>query len=140
MERTLAIIKPDAVAAGLTGAILTRIQEEGFGVAGLKMVRLSRQDAEEFYAVHRERPFFASLIAFMSSGPVVVLVLERQAAIATWRRVMGATDPARAEKGSLRQRFGTDVERNATPGSDAPETAAREIAFFSSALEMHRVG
>jgi len=138
MERTLAIVKPDAVAAGHLGAILDRIIKEEFRVVGLKMLSLSRGQAEGFYAVHRERPFFGDLTLFMSSGPIVVMVLERPEAIPTWRRVMGATDPAKADKGSLRKEFGTDLEKNATHGSDAPETAAAEIAYFFSLLEICR--
>lgn len=138
MERTLAIIKPDAVAAGHAGAILSRIGEEGFRVVGLKMIRLTRAEAEGFYAVHRERPFFGDLTAFMSSGPAIVMVLEREDAIATWRRVMGATDPEEAGEGTLRHQFGANVERNATHGSDAPGTAAIEVAYFFNALEIHR--
>ncbi len=138
MEQTLAIVKPDAVAAGHTGKILDRITTEGFQVAALKMLRLSKAQAQGFYAVHRERPFFGALTDFMSSGPVVVMVLERAGAIAGWRAVMGATDPARAEGGTLRKQFGTNVERNATHGSDAPETAAVEIAYFFNKLEICR--
>ncbi len=138
MEQTLAIVKPDAVAAGHTGKILDRITTEGFQVAALKMLRLSKAQAQGFYAVHRERPFFGALTDFMSSGPVVVMVLERAGAIAGWRAVMGATDPARAEAGTLRKQFGTNVERNATHGSDAPETAAVEIAYFFNKLEICR--
>jgi nucleoside-diphosphate kinase len=136
METTLAIVKPDAVAAGHLGGILDRILKEGFRIAGLKMSRLSQGQAEGFYAVHRERPFFADLTRFMTSGPVVMMVLERPDAIATWRRLMGATDPAKAEDGTLRKEFGTNVERNATHGSDAPETSATEIAYFFNMLEI----
>lgn len=138
MERTLAIIKPDATASGHVGAILSRINTEGFRVVAMKMVRLTRAAAEGFYAVHRERCFFGDLTAFMSSDPIVVLVLERDAAIATWRQVMGHTNPAEAEEGRLRRQFGTNIERNATHGSDAPETAASEISYFFNALEIHR--
>jgi nucleoside-diphosphate kinase len=137
MEKTFAIVKPDAVAAGHLGAILDRILKEGFRIAGLRMLRLSTAQAEGFYEVHRERPFFPDLTRFMTSGPVVVLALERQDAIATWRRVMGATDPAKADEGTLRREFGTNVERNATHGSDAPETAAVEIAYFFNMLEIY---
>jgi len=136
MEKTLAIVKPDAVAAGSLGAILDRILKEDFRITGLKMLHLSVPQAEGFYAVHRERPFFADLTRFMTSGPVVVIAMERPDAIATWRRVMGATDPAKADAGTLRKEFGTNVERNATHGSDAPETAAVEIAYFFNKLEM----
>jgi nucleoside-diphosphate kinase len=136
MERTLAIIKPDAVERKFTGQILARIEEAGFSVAALRMVRLSRGDAEGFYAVHRERPFFADLTAFMSSGPAVVMVLEADNAIARWRELMGATDPAKADEGTLRKRFATNIERNAVHGSDAPETAATEIAYFFRGVEL----
>ena len=136
METTLAIVKPDAVAAGHLGGILDRILKEEFRIVGLKMLRLSQGQAEGFYAVHRERPFFADLTRFMTSGPVVMMVLERPDAIATWRRLMGATDPAKAEDGTLRKEFGTNVERNATHGSDAPETSATEIAYFFNMLEI----
>jgi nucleoside-diphosphate kinase len=136
MERTLAIIKPDATARGLVGAILQRIEGAGFRVRSMKSTHLSRAQAMGFYAVHRERPFFASLTAYMSSGPVVVLVLEAPDAIARWRALMGATDPARAEPGTIRREFGTSVERNATHGSDAPETAAFEIGYFFSGVEL----
>ena len=115
MERTLAIIKPDAVAAGHAGAILQRIEAEGFAIRAMRMVRLTQADAEGFYAVHRGRPFFASLTAFMASGPAVVLALEADGAIGRWRGVMGATDPAKSLEGSLRRHFGTSIERNATP-------------------------
>jgi nucleoside-diphosphate kinase len=130
MESTLAMVKPDAVAAGHLGKILDRILQEKFRITHLQLLHLTREQAEEFYAVHRARPFFAGLVAFMTSGPIVAAALERPEAIATWRRVMGATDPAKAEAGTLRRQFGTDVEKNATHGSDAPETAAAEISFF----------
>ena len=136
MERTFAIIKPDAVSAGHTGAILQRIEEAGFSLRGLRLVRLTKTDARGFYAVHRERPFFDSLTTFMSSGPVVVLVLEAPDAIARWRTLMGATDPAQADDGTLRREFGTAIERNATHGSDAPETAAFEIGYFFRSVEL----
>jgi nucleoside-diphosphate kinase len=136
MERTLAIIKPDATARGLVGAILQRIEGAGFRVRSMKSTHLSRAQAMGFYAVHRERPFFASLTAYMSSGPVVVLVLEAPDAIARWRTLMGATDPAKAEPGTIRREFGTSVERNATHGSDAPETAAFETGYFFSGVEL----
>jgi nucleoside-diphosphate kinase len=136
MERTLAIVKPDAVAARHAGEILHRIEAAGFTVRAMRLVRLSRSDAEGFYAVHRERPFFASLTAFMSSGPVIVMALEAPDAIRTWRTLMGATDPAKAEAGSLRQVFGTSIERNATHGSDAPETALFEVGYFFSGIDL----
>jgi nucleoside-diphosphate kinase len=136
MEKTFAIVKPDAVDAGHLGGILDRILKEGFRIVGLRMLHLSTSQAEGFYDVHRERPFFGDLTRFMTSGPVVVMVLEREDAISTWRRVMGATDPAKADEGTLRREFGTNVEKNATHGSDAPETAAVEISYFFSKLEM----
>jgi nucleoside-diphosphate kinase len=136
MERTFAIIKPDAVAAGHTGAILAKIEENGFKIRGMKMVRLSQGQAESFYAVHRERPFFNSLVTFMIEGAVVVLVLEREGAIAKWREVMGATNPANAAEGTIRKQFAESIERNAVHGSDAPETAAVEIPFFFSSAEL----
>lgn len=136
MERTLAIIKPDAVAAGRVGDILQRIEAEGFAIRAMRLVRLSRGDAEGFYAVHRDRPFFASLTAFMASGPAVVLALEAHGAISRWREIMGATDPAKAPEGSLRRQFGTSIERNATHGSDAPDTAAFELGYFFRGMEL----
>ena len=136
MERSLAIIKPDAVSAGNTGAILKEIEEAGFIIAGLRMVRLSKAGAEGFYAVHRDRPFFESLTLFMSSGPLVVLALDAENAIGRWRTLMGATDPAQAEEGTLRRRFGSSIEHNATHGSDAPETAAFEITYFFRGVEL----
>ncbi len=136
MQRTLAIIKPDAVAAGHVGDILQRIEAEGFAIRAMRLVRLSQADAEGFYAVHRDRPFFASLTAFMASGPAVVLVLEADGAISRWREIMGATDPANAPEGSLRRRFGTSIERNATHGSDAPDTAAFELSYFFRRMEL----
>lgn len=136
MERTFAIIKPDAVASGKAGAILAEIEKAGFRIRGMKMTPLSQAQAEGFYAVHRERPFFKSLVTFMTEGPVIVLVLEREDAIAKWREVMGATNPANAAEGTIRKRFAESIERNATHGSDAPETAAVEIPFFFSASEL----
>jgi nucleoside-diphosphate kinase len=136
MQRTLAIIKPDAVARQLTGAILQRIESAGFHVRAMRRVHLSRQEAEGFYAVHRERPFFGSLTTFMSSGPAVVMVLEAPDAIKKWRTLMGATDPAKADPGTLRKEFAQSIERNATHGSDAPETAAYEIGYFFAGIEL----
>jgi nucleoside-diphosphate kinase len=135
MEQTLAIIKPDAVAAGLVGRIIQRIEEAGFQIRAMRRLRLSQRDAEGFYAVHRQRPFFASLTSFMSSGPVVVLALEAPDAIVKWRTLMGATDPAKADEGTLRKQFGRSIENNATHGSDAPDTASFELAYFFSGLE-----
>lgn len=136
MERTLAIIKPDAVGRQLTGAILHRIEEEGFQIRAIRRVQLSKPEAEGFYAVHRERPFFASLTAFMSSGPAVVMVLEAPDAIKKWRTLMGATDPAKADEGTIRKTFAQSIERNATHGSDAPETARFEIGYFFAGIEL----
>lgn len=138
MELTFAIIKPDAVAAKFTGRILQRIEDEGFQIRAMRMQHLSRAEAEGFYAVHRERPFFGSLTAFMSSGPVVVLALEAPDAIRKWRTLMGATDPAKADAGTLRKEFGRSIENNATHGSDAPETAAFELGYFFPGIELAR--
>jgi nucleoside-diphosphate kinase len=138
MERTFAIIKPDAVAAGFTGRILQRIEAEGFQIRAMRTVKLSKAEAEGFYAVHRERPFFASLTTFMSSGPAVVLALDAPDAIRKWRTLMGATDPAKADPGTLRKEFGRSIENNATHGSDAPETAAFEVGYFFSGVEFSR--
>src|ERR1700730_3622216 len=135
-ERTLAIIKPDAVERRLSGKIIQRIEDEGFLIRAMKRVQLSKQGAEGFYAVHRERPFFSSLTAFMSSGPAIVLVLEAPDAIRKWRTLMGATDPAKADAGTLRRDFAESIERNATHGSDAPVTAAFEIGYFFTGLEL----
>jgi nucleoside-diphosphate kinase len=136
MERTLSIIKPDAVAKNQIGAILTMLESAGLRVAAARFLRLSKRDAERFYAVHRERPFFQSLTSFMSEGPILVMALEGSNAIAKNREVMGATDPAKATPGTIRKAFGTNVERNAVHGSDAAETARQEIAFFFSDLEV----
>ena len=135
-ERTLAIIKPDAVERHLAGTIIQRIEAQGFSIRAMKRIHLSKKDAEGFYAVHRERPFFGSLTAFMSSGPVVVLVLEAADAIKKWRTLMGATDPAKADAGTLRKEFAQSIERNATHGSDAPDTAAYEIGYFFAGIEL----
>jgi len=135
-EQTFAIIKPDAVASGHTGQILSMIEKAGFRIRGLKMARLSKQQAEGFYDIHREKPFFAGLVTFMTEGPVVVLVLERDNAIKHWREVMGATNPEKAAEGTIRKHFAKNIERNAVHGSDAPETAAIEIPFFFSMAEL----
>jgi nucleoside-diphosphate kinase len=129
-EKTLAIIKPDAVKKKLIGKILQKIEEEGFEIVSMKLLHLSKEEAEGFYVVHKDKPFYSSLTDFMSSGPIVVMILERDEAINTWRRVMGATDPAKADPGTIRRQFGFSVERNATHGSDAPETADWEIKYF----------
>jgi len=136
MERTFAMIKPDAVEKGVVGPILSHIGEAGFRVAGLRLVHMSRRDAEGFYAVHRERPFFDALVTFMSSGPALVLVLEAEGAIERWRATIGATDSRKAAAGTIRAQFGTDIERNAVHGSDAPETARAEVAFFFRESEL----
>ena len=136
MERTFAIVKPDAVAANQTGAILAMVQKAGFRIAGMKMKRMSQLEAETFYGVHKERPFFGSLVKFMTEGPVVVLVLEAEDAIKKWRDTMGATNPANAAEGTIRKTFATSIERNCVHGSDAPETAAVEIPFFFAGTEL----
>jgi len=135
-ERTLAIIKPDAVAAGAAGKILTRIEQAGFKILALKMIRMSFDDAAGFYAVHSARPFFKSLCTFMTQGPCIPMVLEGDQAIARWRDLMGATDPAKATAGTIRKDFAASIEANAVHGSDASATAAFEIAYFFSALEL----
>jgi nucleoside-diphosphate kinase len=135
MERTLTIIKPDAVQRNLAGKILARLEAEGFVILGLKMVHLAKQDAERFYAVHRERPFFDALTSYMASGPAIPVLLQRENAIQTLRDIMGATNPAQAAVGTIRKEFGLDVEKNAIHGSDASTTAAWEMAFFFNHLE-----
>ena len=138
MELTFAIIKPDAVKARHTGRIIQRIEESGFTIRAMQLRYLSAKEAEGFYAVHRERPFFASLTRFMSSGPCVVMALEATDAIRKWRTLMGATDPAKADAGTLRNEFGASIENNATHGSDAPETAAFELGYFFPGIELAR--
>jgi nucleoside-diphosphate kinase len=138
MQLTFAIVKPDAVAARHTGQIIQRIEAEGFQIRAMRLVHLTPKQAEGFYAVHRERPFFPSLTTFMSSGPAVVLALEAPDAIMKWRALMGATDPAKAEAGTLRKEFGASIQNNATHGSDAPETAAFELAYFFPGIELTR--
>ena len=135
-ERTLSIIKPDAVAAGAAGAILSRVEEAGFQIVALRMRHLTMAEAEGFYHVHRERPFFAELCAFMSSGPCITMVLECEDAIAHLREVMGATDPAKAAEGTIRKDFATSIQRNCIHGSDAPETARFEIGYFFPGVEL----
>ncbi|MDY0290817.1 MAG: nucleoside-diphosphate kinase [Desulfuromonadaceae bacterium] len=136
MEKTFAIIKPDAFAAGYAGKILDRIYAEGFKVLGLKKIYLSKVEAEGFYYVHKERPFFGELTDFMSSGPCIVMALEAENAIMKWRDLMGATNPAEAAEGTLRREFGASIGENATHGSDAPETAAFELGYFFSGMEL----
>ena len=138
IERTLSIIKPEAVARGLIGEILQKFEKAGLKIIAAKLVWLNKEKAEGFYAVHKERPFFASLTQYMSSGPVLVSVLEGEGAIAKNREIMGATDPAKAAAGTIRHQWGMDVERNTVHGSDAPETAAQEISFFFEPDEIHR--
>lgn len=136
IQSTLAIIKPDAVAAGNAGNIIQMIEDAGFEVAALKKVRLTAKQAEGFYHVHRERPFFGSLVEFMTSGPVVLMILRAEGAIAKWRELMGPTDATKAGADTVRGRFGTNIERNASHGSDAPETAAFETTYFFSCFEV----
>jgi nucleoside-diphosphate kinase len=136
VEQTLAIIKPDGVARNLIGEIIRRIESSGLTIKALKMTQLSKRQAEGFYAVHREKPFFGSLTSFMSEGPVVLMILSGEDAIRRWRDLMGATDPAKAADGTIRKNFGQSIERNTTHGSDAPETAAFETAYFFNQLEV----
>jgi nucleoside-diphosphate kinase len=136
LERTLTIVKPDAVAAGKAGAILALLEGEGFRFLGLRRTRLGPEQARAFYAVHRERPFFDALVRFMTEGPVVVAALQRADAVAHLRKTMGATDSRKAEAGTIRSLYGTDIERNAIHGSDSPENAAKEVAFFFAEAEL----
>jgi nucleoside-diphosphate kinase len=136
MERTLSIIKPDAVQKRNTGAILAMIEASGLRIVAARMLQMTQREAEGFYAVHRERPFFKSLVQFMSSGPCVVSVLEGEGAIGRYRTLMGATDPAKADEGTIRKRYASDIERNAVHGSDGPETARQEIAYFFRGVEL----
>jgi nucleoside-diphosphate kinase len=136
MQRTFAIIKPDAVRTQVTGQILARIEAAGFTVRAMRMIHMSKAEAEGFYAVHREKPFFGGLTDFMSSGPCVVLCLEAPDAIKRWRDLMGATNPANAAEGTLRKEFGASIDNNATHGSDAPETAAFELGYFFRGMEL----
>jgi len=133
---TFGIIKPDAVSAGHTGSIIQRILDNGFKIRGLKLIDMTRRQAEGFYAVHRERPFFPGLTEFMSSGPCVVMALEKAEAVPDWRKLMGATDPAKADEGTLRKEFGASVGENAVHGSDSDENAKIEISYFFSQLEI----
>ena len=136
VQRTFSIIKPDAVAAGQAGEILAIIQKAGFKVVGLRMTRLTEAQAQGFYAVHRERPFFGGMVKFMTEGPIVVMALERENAVLALREVMGATNPANAAEGTVRKRFAANIERNCIHGSDAPETAETELRFFFSTAEL----
>jgi nucleoside-diphosphate kinase len=136
LQRTLTILKPDAVAAGRVGAILAHLEGEGFRFLAIKRLRLAPEQAKAFYAVHRDRPFYEALVRFMTEGPVVIAALERDNAVAHLRTTMGATDSRKAEAGTVRQLHGTDIERNAIHGSDSPENAAKEVAFFFSEAEL----
>jgi len=136
LERTLTILKPDSVSAGKAGAILAHLEKEGFRILGMRKTRLAPEQARAFYAVHRERPFYEALVKFMTEGPVVVAALEREDAVAHLRRTMGATDSRKADPGTVRQLFGTDIERNAIHGSDSKENAAKEVAFFFRESEL----
>ena len=136
MERTFAIIKPDAVERKLAGKILERIESNGFNIVGMKKIRMTKEQAEGFYHVHKERSFFGELCEFMASGPIIVLCLEKENAIAAWRTLMGATNPANAEPGTIRRDFARSMQENSAHGSDAPETAAFEIPYFFNAFEL----
>lgn len=136
VQRTLAIVKPDGVRNAVAGQVLARIEKESFRIVAMRLHHLTRAEAEGFYAVHRERPFFSDLVAFMTSGPVVLLCLERENAIAHWRETMGATDPAKAAPGTIRKLFATNIEKNTVHGSDAPETAAFELGWFFRGSEL----
>jgi nucleoside-diphosphate kinase len=136
VERTFSIVKPDAVAAGQAGEILAQIEQAGFRIVGLKMTRLTKAQAQGFYAVHRERPFFNGLVEFMTEGPIIVMALECENAVKGLREVMGATNPANAAEGTIRKRFAANIERNCIHGSDAPETAEVEVGFFFSTAEL----
>jgi nucleoside-diphosphate kinase len=138
IQRTFSIIKPDAVASGKAGKVLAVIEGAGFKILGLRMVRLSQEQAEAFYAVHKERPFFASLVKFMIEGPVIVMALEREDAVLKLREIMGATNPANAAEGTIRKLYADSIERNAIHGSDAPETAEEELRFFFTTLDLNR--
>jgi nucleoside-diphosphate kinase len=138
MERTLSIIKPDGVAKGVAGEVIRRMEQAGIKICAMKMLRLSRERAGMFYAVHREKPFYASLLEFMTSGPVIAMVLEAQDVIRKNRELMGATNPKDALPGTIRRDFASDVEKNIVHGSDGPETAAQEIKFFFSDLEIQQ--
>jgi nucleoside-diphosphate kinase len=136
VQRTLAIVKPDGVQKGVAGQVIDRIEREGFRIVAMRLHHLSRTEAEGFYAVHAARPFFKDLVAFMTSGPVVLMCLERENAIAHWRDVMGATDPAKAAAGTIRKLYATNIEKNVSHGSDAPETAAFELGWFFRGSEL----
>ena len=139
MQKTFSIIKPDAVASGKAGKILALLEENGFRIVALRMVKLSQSQAEGFYAVHRERPFYSSLVKFMTEGPVIVMALEREDAVKKLREVMGATNPANAAEGTVRKLYAESIERNAIHGSDAPETAAEELKYFFTGIELNEL-
>jgi nucleoside-diphosphate kinase len=139
LQKTFSIIKPDAVASGKAGKILSLLEENGFRVVALRMTKLSQSQAEGFYAVHRERPFYGSLVKFMTEGPVIVMALEREDAVKKLREVMGATNPANAAEGTVRKLYAESIERNAIHGSDAPETAAEELKYFFTTVELSQV-
>ncbi|MGD1069968.1 MAG: nucleoside-diphosphate kinase [Bryobacteraceae bacterium] len=139
MEQTFSIIKPDAFASGKAGKILALLEEHGFRIVALRKVKLSQAQAEGFYAVHKERPFYASLVKFMTEGPVIVMALEREDAVKKLREVMGATNPANAAEGTVRRLFAESIERNAIHGSDAPETAAQELRYFFTTIELNQL-
>lgn len=139
LQKTFSIIKPDAVASGKAGKILSLLESSGFRIAALRMTKLSQSQAEGFYAVHRERPFYASLVKFMTEGPVIVMALEREDAVRKLREVMGATNPANAAEGTVRKLYAESIERNAIHGSDAPETAAEELKYFFTAVELNQL-
>lgn len=136
LQRTLAIVKPDGVRKGVAGRVIARIEDEGFRIVAMRLHQLSRAEAQGFYAIHKDRPFFKDLVAFMTSGPVILMCLERDDAITRWREVMGATDPSKAAEGTIRKLFATDIEKNTAHGSDAPETAAFEIGWFFRGSEL----
>jgi nucleoside-diphosphate kinase len=138
LQKTFSIIKPDAVAGGKAGRILSLLEDNGFRIAAIRMTKLSRSQAEGFYAVHRERPFYPSLVKFMTEGPVIVMALEREDAVKKLREVMGATNPANAAEGTVRKLYAESIERNAIHGSDAPETAAEELKYFFTSVELNQ--
>jgi nucleoside-diphosphate kinase len=139
MQKTFSIIKPDAVASGNAGKILALLEENGFRIVALRMAKLSQSQAEGFYAVHKERPFFGGLVKFMTEGPVVLMALEREDAVKKLREVMGATNPANAAEGTIRKLFAESIERNSIHGSDAPETAAEELKFFFTSVDLNQL-
>ncbi len=139
LQKTFSIVKPDAVATGKAGKILAHLEGEGFRIVALRMTRLSQSQAEGFYAVHRERPFFGSLVKFMTEGPVIVMALEREDAVKKLREVMGATNPANAADGTIRKLYAESIERNSIHGSDAPETAADELKYFFTSIELNQL-